>query len=131
MLVKATREGLVGGMTASGWRIDVARLFVALPAREALHRTVTVTNPLTGKSVRAEVLDVGPWNIHDLKYVFHGARPLAESGWKVDRGGKLIKGTTNGAGIDLGEAVWTALGMADNTDVDWVFCDTTTVTKSN
>jgi hypothetical protein len=28
---------------------------------------------------------------------------------------------TNGAGIDLGEVVWKALGMKDNTEVSWEF----------
>jgi hypothetical protein len=28
---------------------------------------------------------------------------------------------TNGAGVDLGEAVWSALGMKDNGQVEWEF----------
>lgn len=59
--------------------------------------------------------DVGPWNTHDELYVFHGERPAAESGISVSMMG------TNGAGIDLGEAVWKALGMTDNGLVDWEF----------
>jgi hypothetical protein len=31
--------------------------------------------------------------------------------------------TTNGAGIDLGEYVWKALGMTDNTEVQWEFLE--------
>ena len=119
MRVKATREGLIGDVTASGWRIDAERSFVALPSHKALHRFVLVTNPLTGLSTRAEVLDVGPWCEHDDAYVFEGARPLSESGWHVDTTGKLVQGITNGAGIDLGEAVWRALAMTDNGDVEW------------
>ncbi len=115
MKVKATREGLIGGITASGWVIDAERSFVALPSRKALHRFVIVTNPLTLLSTRAEVCDVGPWNIHDDDYVFGGKRPQAESG--IDLFGRR----TNCAGIDLGEAVWHAIGMRDNGDVDWVF----------
>ena len=41
-------------------------------------------------------------------YVFRGARPQAESG--TDSTGR----PTNGAGIDLGERVWSQLGMLDN-----------------
>jgi len=115
MLVKATREGLVGDETASGWIIDAERFFVALPSRRALHRMVNVTNPANGKSCQAEVLDVGPWNEHDDAYVFDGQRPQAELGVSVSGHG------TNGAGIDLGEAVWNALGMAGNTEVEWEF----------
>jgi hypothetical protein len=113
--VKATREGLVGCCTASGWIVDTKRLFVALPSRKALHRKVKVTNIKNGKSVIAEVLDVGPWNVSDDNYVLRGKRPLSESGVSLSGKG------TNGAGIDLGEAVWKALGMVDNTSVSWVF----------
>ena len=108
--VKATREGLVGQLTASGYTIDRVVPYVALPSTNALRSFVHITNPLNRKSCLAIVLDVGPWNEHDDAYVFGGARPLAESNPK-----------TNGAGIDLGEAVWIALGMADNTAVEWEF----------
>lgn len=115
MTVKATREGLVGQKTASGWVIDTIIPFVALPSSKALGRAVRVTNPATGKFIVAIVLDVGPWNEHDDNYVFGGARPAAESGTSVSGHG------TNGAGIDLGEKVWNTLGMTDNTDVEWEF----------
>jgi hypothetical protein len=113
--VKATREGLVGGRTASGWIIDASTPFVALPSRSALHKTVKVTNPLNGNSLQATVLDIGPWNIHDDEYVLGTAKPQAESG--VDMTGRK----TNLAGIDLGEAVWNQLDMKGNTTVTWWF----------
>lgn len=113
--VKATREGLVGGTTASGYVVDRVVPFVALPSTKALQRFLRVTNPANGKSTMAIVLDVGPWNEHDDAYVLNGARPQAETG--TDRWGR----PTNGAGIDLGELVWTRLGMTGNTDVEWVF----------
>lgn len=115
MRVKATREGLVGQTTASGYVIDEFVPFVALPSTNALERAVRVTNPLNGVSIIAIVLDVGPFNTHDNDYVFYGARPAAESGQSVSGKG------TNGAGIDLGERVWKRLGMQDNTDVEWEF----------
>lgn len=117
MRVKATREGLVGRPTATGWIIDTVTPFVALPSTHALRRQVKVTNPANGQSIIASVRDVGPWNEHDDDYVFRGERPMAESGTDT-RGRK-----TNGAGIDLGEAVWHALGMTDNAEVDWEFID--------
>lgn len=113
--VKATREGLPGGKTSTGYLIDAIVPFVALPSTAALRLWVWVSNPRTGKSIKALVLDVGPWNEHDHAYVFGDARPAAESG--TDTRGR----TTNGAGIDLGEAVWTALGMTDNDPVTWEF----------
>lgn len=115
MLVKATREGLVGHETSSGWIIDTVTPFVALPSHRALGRTVRVTNPANAKTCLAEVKDVGPWNEHDDLYVFEGQRPQAEMGISVSGAG------TNGAGIDLGEAVWSALDMRDNSQVDWEF----------
>lgn len=113
--VKATREGLRGSATASGYFIDVVVPFVALPSTKALHRAVRVS--ANGKSIIAIVLDVGPWNTHDDSYVFGDSRPQAESG--VDSFGRK----TNGAGIDLGEFVWNYLGMKDNGDVSWSFVD--------
>lgn len=113
--VKATREGLIGGHTSSGYIIDRVVPFVALPHVKALGRFVRLTNPVTHKTALAVVLDVGPWNEHDEAYVFGGARPGAESG--ADSRGRV----TNGAGIDLGEKVWTLLGMTDNSAVSWEF----------
>lgn len=115
MRVKATREGLIGGKTASGWRINRQVPYVALPSMAALRQWVNVTNPANGNRIRALVLDVGPWNTDDEAYVFQGARPQAETG--IDMSGRK----TNGAGIDLGEAVWTALAMTDNSEVEWEF----------
>lgn len=114
--VKATREGHPGKqLMSSGVKISDDLPFIALPSDAALRLWVTVVNPRNAKSIKALVLDVGPWNEHDHAYVFGGARPQAESG-KDTRGR-----TTNGAGIDLGEKVWNALEMTDNDLVDWEF----------
>jgi hypothetical protein len=125
--VKATREGLVGGRTASGYVVDKVVPFVALPSTKALGKFVKIHNPKNGRFTIAIVLDVGPWNggkirrkgtlinTDDDPYVFKNARPQAETG--VDGRGRK----TNGAGIDLGEKVWKELGMKDNTDVEWEF----------
>lgn len=113
--VKATREGLLGGKTASGYRVETAVPFVALPSTAALRLWVRVRNPKNGREVRALVLDVGPWNEKDHAYVFGSQRPQAETG--VDSFGRV----TNKAGIDLGEKVWGALGMTGNDTVEWEF----------
>lgn len=115
MRVKATREGLIGHATASGYVVDTVVPFVALPSTRALGRFVRLVNPLNRRSTYAIVLDVGPWNEHDNAYVFGGQRPAAELGIDV-RGRK-----TNQAGIDLSERVWRELEMTDNTDVEWEF----------
>lgn len=119
MTVKATREGLVGWKTSSGWVIDRSMPFVALPSSKALYKFVKITNPLVNKSCIAIVLDVGPFNEQDDNYVFNGARPQAESGISVSGKG------TNKAGIDLGEKVWSLLEMRDNTEVSWEFLEET------
>lgn len=131
--VLATREGLIGGRTASGYIVDATVPFVALPSTLALRQRVRVFNPKNGKECIAVVLDVGPWNVGDHTYVFQtdtlekqpwimptgtipkGIRPQAETG--TDLYGR----PTNKAGIDLGEAVWKALGMTDNSEVWWEF----------
>jgi hypothetical protein len=120
--VKATREGQIGNLTAIGFRVldlkhpyQLANWFVALPSRWALRRIVFVSNCANGRCCMAPVGDLGPWNTHDDQYVMHGARPAAESG--TDEQGRR----TNGAGIDLSEAVWSYLRMTDNGDVEWEF----------
>lgn len=128
--VVATREGLPGGRTSTGWRIDPIVPFVALPSDAALRLWVLVTNPLNGRTCRALVLDVGPHYEHDTPYVFqpltiepmlatpeNEVRPRAEQRG-LDDYRRIV---TNAAGIDLGEAVWAALGMKDNTKVGWSF----------
>ena len=125
MRVKATREGLIGNVTATGWVIDAEFPFVALPSHRALGKWVTVANPLNGKWLCCMVRDVGPFNTHDDAYVFDGARPQAESGVSVSGKG------TNGAGIDLGKFPWDFLGMEDNTEVDWQFVEPPLPDKSD
>ncbi len=115
MIVKSTREGIIGGHTASGYVVDTIVPYVALPSVLALHRFVKITNPAMNLSTYGVVLDVGPWNTNDDAYVLRGARPQAESGTDT-RGRK-----TNGAGIDLGDAVWHRLAMTDNGNVEWEF----------
>jgi hypothetical protein len=105
--VKATREGLLGHVTASGYIIETHVPFVALPSVRALRRCVRITRG--GRTCEAIVLDVGPHYNHDDAYVFDGARPKAESDG------------SNGAGIDLGEYVWNFLRMTDNSEISWEF----------
>ena len=115
--IKATREGLVGHKTSSGYIIDVHVPFVALPDVRSLFKIVRITNKLNNRSILAMVLDVGPWNVHDYDYVFGTSRPQSESG--KDSFNRI----TNKAGIDLSEHVWHYLEMEDNTNVDWEFIE--------
>src|SRR6267143_2510800 len=113
--VLATREGLAGQKTATSYVIDTVVPFVALPHSAALRLWIWVLNPRNQKRIKAITLDIGPWETAD-PYVWQPAtltpglmvphdasiRPHAETGMDT-RGRK-----TNGAGIDLGEAVWKA-----------------------
>lgn len=67
--IRATRQGMVGGRTASGHRIQKRDRYVSLPSRRV---TSKAKNPeywvrisYNGRSSTVPVLDVGPWNIHD------------------------------------------------------------------
>lgn len=130
--VKATREGLPGQKTSTGYRVESLVPFIALPSTAALRLWVRLYNPINQLTCRGLVQDVGPWNETDHAYVFQdltlkrwgipydykelkGIRPQAETG--IDS----FKRVTNGAGIDLGEWVWSALGMKDNSYVCWEF----------
>jgi uncharacterized repeat protein (TIGR01451 family) len=146
----ATREGLVGGTTANGHVIIPHDHFVALPSRRALNandQTYDYQVELTyqGKTVRAPVWDVGPWNIYDdhwnpeslreiYSHLHHGGQPglgdgLPEAqaayiqgynqGWSGDFGGSTdMQVVLNPAGIDLADGTfWDDLGMIDN---DWL-----------
>ena len=113
--VKATREGLIGHLTATGHILSEDSEGCALPCHHALRRWVRITHG--DFETRCQVLDVGPWNTDDDAYVLGDARPQAETG--VDRRGRR----TNGAGIDLFEGTWRALGMTDNDLVTWEFVD--------
>lgn len=110
--VLATREGDIGGITSSRTVIKPDSMFVALPHRSALGRMVEVR--YRDRAIVVPVLDVGPWNIDD-DYWERDARPASE------RGRGYYRTPVNRAGIDLSDAVFAALGLPDNDEVDWRF----------
>jgi len=110
--VFATREGLVGHRTSSMLVIKPDSMFVALPHRSALGKSVEVR--YGDRTVVVPVLDVGPWNIDDA-YWEAGDRPASE------RAEGRYRTPVNIAGIDLSDAVYAALGLHDNDYVDWRF----------
>src|ERR1700712_18592 len=75
--VFATREGLVGRRLPCGEIIQSGAMFVALPHRSALHRSVELR--YRDRVAVVPVLDVGPWNTDDA-YWSAGERPAAEQG---------------------------------------------------
>ncbi|MEO6954736.1 MAG: hypothetical protein ABI321_23250 [Polyangia bacterium] len=110
--VLATREGEVGKKTSTGLVIQPESLFVALPHPMALHKHVEIR--YGNRTIVAQVLDVGPWNVDDA-YWKTSARPASE------RAHGKYRVPSNHAGIDLSNAVFAALGLSDNDVVDWRF----------
>jgi hypothetical protein len=132
----ATREGLVGGTTASGHVIVENDHFVALPSRRGLSDmdsgdySVRVCAE-NGRCEWAPVWDVGPWNTKDDHWNAADARqmwtdlpqgtPQAQAakldGYNggLDQFGRTVR---NPAGIDLADGTfWDGLQLPTNT---WV-----------
>jgi hypothetical protein len=124
----ATREGLVGRITASGHVIAPNDHFIALPSRKALNQTVIVS--YHGKSVSAPVLDIGPWNRDEAWWETGAARGqfqdlprFVPEVWAAyangyngghDATGRYV---TFPAMIDLSDGVYNDLGLKAS---DWV-----------
>lgn len=66
--VKATREGLIGSKTASGYVIDTVVPYVALPARTALHAFIRIA--ANGRARLAIVLDIDERPGDELRMAF-------------------------------------------------------------
>jgi hypothetical protein len=136
----ATREGLVGGRTASGHVIVERDHFVALPSRRGLSAkdtgdyTVTVC-ARNGRCEWAPVWDVGPWNTRDDYWNPAGTRqmwadlpqgrPEAQAarleGYNggLDQFGRVVR---NPAGIDLADGMfWDGLRLTTNAWVTVTF----------
>lgn len=111
--------------SAYGAYIDPNASFgVSLPFKfEGARPTVRVINPANGKTIEAQVMDVGPWNGGKNSagqdtadpYWTNGDRPQAETG--TDRRGRK----TNSAGIDLTPLAAKALGIDGKGKVNWEF----------
>jgi len=64
-----------------------------------------------GRTVEAPIVDVGPWNTDDPRYVLDGRRPMAETQYAFGVEAQNGMVPTNDAGIDLTEPVASALGI--------------------
>lgn len=135
--VFATREGLVGGVTANGHVIVERDHFVALPSRLGLsslgggERSVRVCAD-NGRCAYAPVWDVGPWNTTDdywnaPRQTWAGlqrGKPEAQAAYETEYNGgrdEFDRDVLNPAGIDLADGTfWDALRLTDNS---WVTVD--------
>ncbi|MDB6123930.1 MAG: repeat protein [Pedosphaera sp.] len=134
--IYATREGLVGGRTASGHIIQSRDHFCALPSGTVLNcngcynYTVNIRYPGNGRVVTGvPVWDVGPWNTKDNYWHVPRAEfgnvalgvPEAQAAYQNGYNGgrdEFGRSVSNPAGIDLADGTfWDSLGMVNN---DWV-----------
>jgi len=128
--VYATREGLIGELTANGHRIASEDLFAALPSRLGLaargqgNRTVRVCTAT--RCVFVPVWDVGPWNTRDDYWNANRqmwrdlprGKPAAQAAYQDgyhhgrDEFGRTVR---NPAGIDLADRAFRdGLALRDN-----------------
>ncbi|NUT36427.1 MAG: hypothetical protein HOV79_25510 [Hamadaea sp.] len=145
--VFATREGLVGELTANGHRIARDDLFAALPSRLGLaargggERTVQVC--AAGRCVFVPVWDVGPWNTKDdywnprrqmwtdLPRGKPAAQAAYQDGYHAGRD-EFGRRVGNPAGIDLADrAFWEGLRLRDNAWVQVRFLWTGTAPRGS
>ncbi len=129
----ATREGLVGRMTANGHIIRERDRFVALPSWNVLSsyqgNEYQVRLTYEGRSVVAPVWDVGPWNTNDEYWRLDRPTykdlpvgvPMAQAAYMdgYNNGQDMFGRTVNNPnGIDIADGTyWDDLGMTGN---DWV-----------
>lgn len=118
-----------GSRLACGQKNDAnTRIFAALPSRTALYKTIEITSPETGKTVKGiPILDVGPHSTKNKYWEKKDGRPLAESGIS-DKYGKA----KNKAGIDLSLKLCHALGLKYpyKGTVMWAFEKSTELAKN-
>lgn len=109
-------------MLAIGRHSTEGEVYAALPDRSALNRNIEVS--WQGRKLKMPILDVGPWNISD-DYWNTGERPKAERN-RLDFFSDGFE-STNGAGLDISEDGWAALGHPQPTKakelVSWRFCN--------
>lgn len=89
-------------------RIGRTTLAAALPHRAALNRRILVYYPPTGRVIRLQVKDVGPWNTRD-NYWANERKPLAEVE-ETNSIGIPIHHSLR-AGISLTPQAWYKLGV--------------------
>ncbi|MEN9935215.1 MAG: hypothetical protein RLZZ387_1794 [Chloroflexota bacterium] len=136
--VRATRQGMVGGRTANGYRIQKRDRFVSLPCRCVLSSNgggeYMVRITYNGRSAVAPVYDVGPWNVRDNYWDPQEQRHFSDlrQGWPQDHaaffekhnGGRAHKGRVRfPTAIDVGDGVWwDELGIkGDRAEVEVTF----------
>jgi hypothetical protein len=122
--ITATVFGGVGDDQDSAYSdidwIDSETVGVAFPYRWKRDRPRVVVEGPKG-TMTVAVIDVGPWNIHDHKYVIDGERPLAEKQYESGLEAQNGQIPNNDAGIDLTPPVAKRVGVSGKGKVRWRF----------
>jgi hypothetical protein len=93
--------------------IDSDTVGVSFPYKwRDVPRPTAVVVEHEGRSTVAPIVDVGPWNTDDPRYVLDGQRPMAETQYKYGQEAQNGRVPTNDAAIDLTKPVADALGIS-------------------
>lgn len=120
-----TGDSLSGGHMASGRSCPNDRdYFMALPVPLSKIAGKPVRVCAGSRCIVAPVWDVGPWCVNDQAYVFGNDRPIGEKLKGQYLPSNLAcnhKYRSNGAGLDLSQALWYALGSPST--ASWSFVE--------
>lgn len=113
-------EGKSEQRGAYGQLIDVSKPGVALPFRFTGKRP-KVRIFYKGRSVVADIVDRGPWNLNDDYWNTSHGRPRVEVQLAAGALAENRQRPRNDAGIDLTPAAARAIGLSGKGKVDWEF----------
>lgn len=135
--IRATRQGMIGGRTANGFRIPPQARFVSLPCRCVLSsqegNEYQVRISYRGRSTVVPVYDVGPYSSRDDYWdPQRDGFPQLDRGWPMDHAayyegfnqGQADKGYVYyPTAMDVGDGAWQAdLGIVgDQAEVEVTF----------
>ncbi len=120
--VFATDEGLVGQTTACGRVIQPQDHFVALPAGGLCGTSINLRSSPSSISQVAPVEDVGPWYPNSTATAGNPCVGPADPYWNTSGVPRAATAScSNGAGIDLADGTFSALGLTGNSTILWRF----------
>jgi hypothetical protein len=118
--VLASREGLVGGTTACNHTITANDHFVALPSTGLCNTNVSLVNGANSEDT--SVRDVGPWFPHGAPTSGNPCVGGNDQYWTTTGVPRAESSPcSNGAGIDLADGTFAALGLTGNGRIKWRF----------
>jgi hypothetical protein len=124
--ITATVFGMAGDEQDSAYPdvdwIGPATVGVSFPYKwRDVPRPASVLIESGSRRTEAPIVDVGPWNTDDPRYVLEGRRPMVEKQYAMGLEAQNGRVPTNDAAIDLTVPVATALGISGKGVVRWKF----------